>query len=224
MFIQEFYEFLFFLEGQNIASRRPPEQIDKALYFVSNDIYMKYFDHYAKTKKVSTFLDQFKRRKNIPISNGIGTLPGDYAIYREVYKMAPIATGETAGAVKIDVVDDNFWNHRRNRKVGPASLSRPIARIDFTKESTPAKVIELYPTTVTSIELQYFKTLSKPKYAYTLSGTRYVFHEGNSVDIEFSPLVYPDLLNRVLQVVGVNLRENQLVQYTEMFKSQEQRK
>jgi hypothetical protein len=224
MFIQEFYDFLSFLEGQNVATRRPPEQVDKAMYFVAIDTFDKWLDHYAKTKKISTFLEPFKRRKDIPMTSGVGDLPGDYAIYRELYKMTPLSAGESAASQKIDVVDDNFWNYRRNRKVGPASLARPIARIEYNKAEVPVKKLEVYPSTVTQIELLYFKTPAHPKYNYIQSGSRYAFQEAGSVDIEFSVLLYPDMLYRVLSLVGVNLRENQMVQFMELYKSQEQRK
>jgi hypothetical protein len=222
--IQEFYSFLSFLEGKNIATKRAPEQVDSVVYFCTTELFGKYLDHYVKTKKVAKFMEEFKRSKDITLTSGKGDLPPDYAIYREIYKMTPLAEGESASSIKVEIVEDAFWSYRRNRTVGPASLTRPIARIEFTKDEPPVKKLEVFPASVTSVELLYFKNPVKPKYAYTTVGTKYVYDDDNSVDLEFSMLAYPDLLYRVLSGVGVNLRENQLVQFMELYKSQEQRK
>lgn len=223
-FIEEFYGFLSFMEGNNIASRRPPEQVDKAMYFVTIEQYGKVLDHYVKTKKVARFMEEFKRAKDITLSSGLGDLPGDYGIHRELYKMTPLETGEVARTVRVEVIEDAFWNYRINRKVGSATTKRPIARIEYTKADVPVKKLEVIPSTITSVEMLYFKTPAKPKYAYTLEGTKYVYNEADSVDLEFSFLSYPDLLYRVLSVIGVNLREDQMVRMMELYKQQEQRK
>lgn len=215
-FIQEFYTFLSFVEGNHIASQRPPEKIDSALYFTVLDTYNKWIDHYGKTKKIDSFLTPFKRQREITLTAGSGTLPGDYAHHRVLYK--------EDGTTKIDLVLDDKWAYRVNRKIGPVSADRPIARVEFNTAVPPVQKLEVLPLSLTKCKLLYFKMPDRPKYAYTVVGNRYVYNDAESVDIEFSPLLYPDLLHRVLSVIGVNLREGQLVQAMELFKSQEQRK
>lgn len=217
-FIKEFYDFMSFLEGKNIATKRPPERIDAAVYFVTVDVFNHYLDHYVKNRKISAFLENFKRRKDIPLTGGKGDLPADYAYPRVIFK----ADGKT----RIDLIEDAFWTNRANRTIGGPSDNRPIARIDFTKDPTPVKKLEVLPTTLTTCELNYFKTPTKPKYAYTIpeGTTRYDYDDTNSVDMEVSIMLYPDMIHRVLSAIGVNLRESQLFQYMEVYKSQEQRK
>lgn len=215
-FIQEFYGFLSFIEGKDIASERPPEEIDQAVYLVIVDEFNKWLDHYVKTKKVSAILENFKRRKDISLTAGKGTLPPDYAIWRVLYK--------DDGKTRIDVVEDLYWNDRATRSLGKISETRPIARIDFSKDVAPVKQLEVLPSTLTVCELLYFKAPAHPKYAYTIEGTRYVYDDVNSVDIEFSLLNYPNLVISVSQLIGIHIRENQLFQYMQVLKSEEQRK
>lgn len=212
-FIGEFYDFLSFLEGKNIATKRPPERIDSALYFTIIDVYNHYRDHYVKTKKISQYLIPFKRTAAITLTTGVSALPADCEITREFYD----ASGKL-----IPIVEDAFWNHHRNRKVGAPSATNPIARIENSTDPTPIRQIQVYPTSVASGTLLYFKAPAKPKWAYDVVGTRYVYNEGASTDIDFSILLYPDLINRVLASIGVNLRENQVVQFTQAFKAEEQ--
>lgn len=215
-FIQEFYSFLSFCEGKDITSKRPPEKIDEALYFVIVDEFDKWLDHYVKTKKISEILGNFKRRQDVALTSGVGTLPPDYILYRVLYK----ADGKT----RIDVVEDLYWADRLNRSIGKVSESNPVARIDFSKGETPAKVLEVYPTTLTTCELNYFKKPTKPKYAYTIEGTKYVYNDLDSEDIEFSLMNYPNLLYKVGQMVSINIRENQFYQFMQAGINQEQRK
>lgn len=215
-FIKEFYDFMSFLEGKDIASKRPPEQVDAAIHFVTIDVFNHYLDHYAKTKKIVELLGNYMRRKDVPLASGIGSLPEDYAYTRVIYK--------DDQKTKIDLVPDDMWNNRATRVVGAVSEKRPIARIDYSKDATPVRILQVLPISLQTCELNYFKKPSKPKYAYTISGTKYVYDDANSIDLEFSLMLYPDVLSRVLSAISINLRENQLFQYMEIYKSQDQRK
>jgi hypothetical protein len=215
-FIQEFYSFLSFCEGKDIASKRPPEKIDEALYFVIVDEFTKWLDHYVKTKKIEEILGQFKRRADITLTGGVGILPPDYALYRTIMK--------SDGKTRIDYVEDLYWSDRMNSSIAKVTEAEPICRIDYTKGVTPVRRLEVFPNTITTCELQYFKNPTKPKYAYDVQGTKYVYNDTNSIDIEFSIMNYPNLPYRVGQMVSINIRENQLYQFMQAGINQEQRK
>lgn len=212
-FIKQFYDFLTFVEGSDITTRRPPEQIDEALYFVIMVEFNEWIKHYPKTKEVEEMLMNFKRKKDITLSSGIGSLPPDYGLYREIFK--------SDGKTKIDVVEDLYWPDRINRKIGPVTEVEPVAKIEFSKAETPVKVLEVYPATLPSVEMHYFKTPTKPKYAYDIVSDRYVYNDTNSIDIEFSIFNYPNLLYKVAQMVSVNLRDTPFNQYMQNFINQQ---
>lgn len=211
LFIKKIHDVLADLEGKNIASSHPPEQVDRVLYMIIVDLFNKYYDNYVKTRKISNYLLPFKRQATVTLINGIGDLPPDFAQHRAVY----------FGNVQVDIVEDKFWNGRLNSKLSPPSLTTPIGRIENI-EAGNARKLEIPVTGISTVKLQYFKTPIEPKYAYTIVGTRYVYDEANSVDVEFPIGMYPDIVVRLLNAFGITLREGQLIQITEVLKTQEQ--
>lgn len=214
-FIKEIHELFNFLAGKNIASQQPPSRIDMALNEVIMSIYNEHYDHYVKTQKISDYLMPYKRLKVGAVTGGITTLPEDYKHMRFL---------ETSAGVKIELVEDKFWTDRRTRKVGPPSLERPIARIEDTGEVSETKVIEVLPNTITSIKIYYFRMPKTAKYAFTVSGNRYVYDDTNSVDVDFNRSLLPQLALKLLSRFGINLREQQLIVYSEQAKTQESTK
>lgn len=204
------------LQGSNIASSHPPDQIDRVLYMIIVDLFNKYYDHYVKTKKISDYLRLFKRVATMQVTDGIANIPEEYAHFREVY----LSDDKT----HVPIVEDLFWKGRVNSKINPPSASEPIARIE-PSESTNVTRLQIVPSTgISAIKLYYFKVPTEPKYAYTISGSSYVYDEANSVDVEFPIGMFPDIVVRLLNYFGIKLREGQMIQVTEILKGQEQAK
>lgn len=200
------------LEGKNVATKRPPEQVDRVLYLIIVDLFNKHIDHYVKTSKVSNYLLPFKRKASVALTSGQGELPPDFAHQRAVY----------AGGKEVPVIEDKFWNHRVNSKLSPVSATNPICRIENEPE-TPRR-IQFAPNISGPVELLYFKYPTAPKYAYVTNGTRYLYDEESSIDVEFPIGLFPEIVNRLMGAFGINLRDGQLIQISEQLKTQEQAK
>lgn len=213
--IKDIHDLYNFLAGKNIATKQDPARLDAVLYEVVISIFNEHYDHYVKTQKISDYLMPFKRQKNITVSNGIATLPPDYLHARFV---------TTSGGIAVDIVEDKFWANRFNRKVGPVSADRPICRIEDSGEETPTKVINVYPGNLTPVKFYYFKLPTRPVYAYTVTGSRYVYNDVGSTDVDFSPALLPQLVLKMLSRFGINLREQQVIMYAEQMKLQESTK
>jgi hypothetical protein len=211
--IEKIHRVLADLEGKNVATKRPPEQIDRVLHMIIVDVFNKHIDHYVKTKKISNYLLPFKRQVDIPLTNGVGPLPEEYAHHRTV----ALPSGK-----EIDVVEDKFWDRRVNSKLSPITTT-PICRIENSVEGVGQ--IQVFPTTTTGpIKFSFFKYPAQPIYAYTPNGTRYVYDEDASVDVEFPIGLFPEIVNRLMGAFGIALRDGQLIQISEQLKTQEQAK
>lgn len=209
-FIDDLHSLFDFLNGKNIAGKYAPDKIDLTLWEVSIQLFNKYYDHYVQTGEVSRFLDPFKKADEaLNLNSGIGVLPIDFE-----HKRLILSDQDKI----VELVEDIHWGYRLNRKIGPPSTERPICRIE---EISGSLKIEVKPTTVPSLKFYYFKAPVKPVWAFTTSGNRYVYDDGNSVDIEWSKLLFTEITNRVLNRFGINLREKELVQYMELAKRDE---
>ncbi|MEJ7644276.1 MAG: hypothetical protein WKF87_06755 [Chryseolinea sp.] len=214
-FIEDIHELVNFLAGKNIATKQPPEKIDMVLYEVVIDLFNGYYDNYVKTQKISDYLLPFKRTSTLVMTAGIAELPATYQHVR--------ALRSDLGK-KIDIVEDKFWDGRVNSKVCPPSVpNNIIARIEVPESDSLKRILQVVPVQG-SVVLEFFKAPDKPKYAFTLTGTRYVYDEENSIDVEFSPLLFNDIKKRVLSGLGINLRDRDLTNYSEQAKATEQAK
>lgn len=212
-FVQDIHDLAEFLAGKNIATKYAPEKIDLKLYEVSLDLFTSYYDHYAKTQKISRFLMPFIRKVEQDVTGGRTPVPGDFEFNRRL----TLHDDKT----RVELIEDHFWDKRVNRKLGGPSLTRPIARIEDIGGDEPELSFEVVPSTIDKLIIYYFKKVNKPKYAYTKSGTRYVYDDGASVDVEWSHLLFPELMTKTLNGLGINLREQQVIQYTEQMRQQQ---
>jgi hypothetical protein len=202
------------LEGKNVATKRPPEDVDRILYLIILDLFNKHIDNYVKTKKVSAYLLPFKRQAPVTLTAGVGSLPDGFAHHRVV----------SLAGKEIDVVEDKFWNNRVNSKLRPVT-TYPICKIENDTSDPPVPKIEVAPSsTAGPLKVEYFKYPTQPVYAYTVNGSRYVYSESESVDVEFPIGLFPEIITRLLGAFGIVLREGQLFQISEQLKTQEQAK
>lgn len=214
-FIEDIHNLYNLLAGKNIATKQPPERVDQVFWEITIGIFNDHYDHYVKTQKISDYLLPFKRKAEISLTNGVAPLPPDYEHVRLV---------ETEAGENVPVIEDKFWPGRARRKLDPPTATKPICRIENSIAETPVRQIQLVPSTVPKVFLYYFKTPAKAVYAYEKVGNRYVYNEAGSVDSEFSPLLFPQIAMKLLSRFGINLREQQLIQYAETMKAQEDRK
>lgn len=208
-FVKDLYDLVEFLAGKNIATKYAPEKIDLVTYNQSLSLFLSYYDHYVKTQKIAAFMKPFVKQENVQMVSGIGDPPSDLEFIRYVTDL---------DGKRIELIEDNFWANRANRKLGGPDV-QPIIRYEDLGQ--PSKQFEVLPHDIPNILVYYFKKPAKPKYAYTTQGTRYVYDDTNSVDIEWSQLLYPEFTMRILNGLGINLRENQVIQYTQMMKAEE---
>jgi hypothetical protein len=208
--IKDIHDLVDFLAGKNSANKQPPEKIDQVVYEVVIDLFNDNYKMYVKTQEISDFLLAFKRTKKVTATGNIATLPADYQHMRAIRTMA---------GKKVDLVEDKFWDGRKNSKVAPPSDTNPIARIEVPEADPAARTIEMHPAQ--DLMLEYFKAPAKPLYAYAVQGTRYVYDDDATIDVEFGTLLFPDIKRRVLSGLGINLRDRELTVYAEQAKRNE---
>jgi len=201
--IKLLYDVIFFILGKDVASKHPPEQVDLILYDVIVSLFNKHYEDYVMGEKIDRRLDPFKKSSTETLVSGKVALNSEFALIRPPMYFTD--------GTKVELVPDLFWHNRKSRVIGPASLTRPICRIEVLNDVLS---LEVYPEpTDSKITVNYFKVPDKPKYAYTVSGTKYIYDDASSVDYEFPELMLPLLAAGVCRQLGFNIREEEIVQY-----------
>jgi hypothetical protein len=124
--------------------------------------------------------------------------PADYVRYTMIM---------SEDGVKIDIVNNAMWANRKNDPNEGPEDDFPIARLG-------SEVIDILPETIKP-HLWYLKEPVKPEYLTDSQGN---YDDAGSTDVEWSPTLFHRLANRACSKLGISLREQQIVQYSEVMK------
>lgn len=206
-FISDIHTFINFLTGKGQTGYHSPEEIDNAVHEASLNIFNQLVDQFEQTKVISDDLSPFMIGPSALTVDGSGqaTKPADYKHW--------IALTEGTSGYAVDVVDHGMLAGRRNDPLCPPAAGYGICTFYNT-------VIQFYPITLSNVKITYFKTPVKPEWAYTIVSSRFVYDDTNSVDIEWKENIHPELRAKSLEYLGINLREGDLVQFSQIKKQE----
>ena len=80
--------------------------------------------------------------------------------------------------------------------------------------------IQFFPKDLGKVTMTYLKKPETPEWTYTIVNGRPVYDDTSSVDVDAPDEAMNEIAFRMLSFLGMNIREQQLVQYSEQLKSQ----
>jgi hypothetical protein len=151
--------------------------------------------------------------KDLPIAFGIGGTaekPEDFA-----YSIA--ATKHDGTPIDI-LYDENKTAYLLRSSLGKPTVDNPVLVMSSS--------LQIYPASVSSIILSYYKTPSGvdgsglpsstlPTYAYTTLNNIETYDPTNSVDFELPEFYMPYLLIELGRMAGLNLRDRDIMAYSQ---------
>lgn len=170
---------------------------------------------YQETQKITDDLRVFITRVTLTANFGQIDYPDDYVHFSSAMsvRMEPISGTNNfiPRNIEIQVADDSELGYM----LGSA--------IVFPEPDYPIMVfydnyMQIYPIETEMVHFTYLRRPQVPNWAYTLVNNRPVYNPGASVNIEFPDETLNEIAARILSYVGINLREPQLIQYSEMQK------
>lgn len=166
---------------------------------------------FARSKKTQEDLSTFVKKATLSVVAGLTDKPSDFA--------RVISIQNSSGATPIQLVyNTDHIDRITNSDLSVPSTAAPVALI--------ADQIEILPVTISSVILRYYKlpqgvvpttgakTSASPKYGYTsaVAGVE-LYSAANSVDFELPEQYFADLVQEILVLVGVNLRDQDVFTY-----------
>ena len=200
--IQKIVDSVSFYLGKAQSGYNSPDIITRELNTESLNEFNDFIQDYAKTRVISEFLQKFlKDTTSQTVSQGKITKPSDY-------EHGVVVHLEDGTNVEIKESKPFFYLKKHPNKA--PSKKYPICRMYGT-------TIEFAPTDPgQKVIVTYFKPPTEAVYAFTQSGESYVYNDADSVDWEWSKQIEDRIVNRVLENFGINLKENQLIEYSEL--------
>ncbi len=208
-FIKKLHDIIDFYAGKNEGYQHSPSDKDMAIHEAQIELFEELYSYYPKNTRINRILDPFKKSGVVLLQNGKGDLPPDFLREREVY------VRDTDDSV--EMLDDHQWSDAVKDPVSKPSVLSPIGKIDADQDA-----IKLFvrPLDVPAVSLNYFRRPVRPNYAFVVSGTRYVYDDEASTDIEFKEELHHLLVKQVLSKYGITIRDNDLITYGELQKQQ----
>jgi len=103
---------------------------------------------------------------------------------------------------------------------GSRIFSKHLSAMNKVIAAFYSDYIQFYPTKVQTAILTYLRKPIDPVWAFTVSNGRPVYDAANSVDLEAPDEVANEIIMMAASYLGINLREPELIQYSEMLKNQ----
>ncbi len=121
----------------------------------------------------------------------------------------------TMTTTEIELVDDDKFAFRTAHPVKIPSATYPVA-------TTRAQVVQVVPAaTFVYIIMSLLKRPTKPFYAYSLVGDRYIYDDALSIDFEWNESAHDIIMERSLGNMGINMRAPEMIQFSKQERQME---
>mgnify|MGYP003132576551 CR=1 FL=1 len=174
---------------------------------------------YDITQKVKDDLRFLKNTQVLSVDDsGFMTIPSDYVYlssisYRRIENNAETGTPDVE-PIAVEVMSDDNWTGRLNNAIKKPTHEFPVCNFyDKTK-------VLFSPQDLGSVTFTYLKKITTPVWGYTLDeNDNPIFDPSSSVDIDLPEILLNDIARVIIGYMGINIREEQLIQYAELVKT-----
>ena len=151
-------------------------------------------------------------------TDGALPLPDDYLHLSSIkYNYKYLDDGVTqVKVIKVNIADDNEIASFLESDI----LSKRIKAKLFIVAALFKDFIQFYPSDVQQVDLTYLRKPVNPLWAFTVVNGKPKYDQLNSIDLEAPDEVANEIIMMAASYLGMNLREPELIQYSEMLKDQ----
>lgn len=148
-----------------------------------------------------------------PVASGVLPYPSDYAHRDEIlYNFTKNINGtETALPKSVEIVRESQASERRGNYTKQPTIQNPIGVVK-------SDGIYIYPTSITAVDFSYYRWPEDPEFAHILGDGFITYDSANSTEFEWPEDEHMTLVTMMLSYIGINLREADIFQYSEMRK------
>lgn len=190
-----------------------PSQFNDVANRAQMQLFEKDFQTFLMTNEVSEYLKTFFKNKIYStLPTGEISYPSDFehlASLRRYYVNSSGAGKE----VPMIPVKNSSWG-----EIQVSALNQPTLR--YPKFSEFSDVIRILPRTPGIVMMDYFKKPTAPVWGYTVTNNRPVYNPATSTNFEWSEFSLNNVAAIYLSLIGVNLKDSELAQFSELYKQQ----
>tara|TARA_B100001063_G_scaffold154487_1_gene144142 strand:- start:15 stop:737 length:723 start_codon:yes stop_codon:yes gene_type:complete len=114
--------------------------------------------------------------------------------------------------IPVEIVDNVNINQILRSSLVKPSIEYPIALLS---ESGANKKISMFPETIKECVLYYYLNDNTPKWGYVTISGKPVYDHSSSTQFKLSQRCHGELVTKILEYLGVSIREAEVVQYAQ---------
>lgn len=206
-FIKSIVDLINFAIDKGEAGYYPPSEIVDQVNDTVLDMFNEFIKRYPGDKTINKYLDQFKKSKTFLVVNG------DVNIKNLNWAKDRFCVNISDRTFSIDSTDE-FYSKASSTAL-PPSEAYPIACIEND-------VLKVRPRSL-KFTFHYLGFPEKAVYATDIIDDEEVYNDSDSIDIQFPQMIHPDIQNRVLEKLGINLRDSTLIEFSNIQQQKEAR-
>ena len=145
-----------------------------------------------------------------PNVGGTAVINADYieSIFTSIDEEHSISTN-----VPIDIIEPKDINQILRSSLVKPSMEYPVALIGPASDSR--KVLSIFPENIKTINVYYYLYENTPNWNYVTIAGKPVHDAANSTSFQISSRVHGELVIKILEYLGVSIREADVVQYAQ---------
>jgi len=205
--INKTFQFVQFVSNKEHRGWISPEEFNLAAEIAQLTLYSEKEAVFMQTKKIGADMLPFSTMADATPAGGTVSYPSDFRHLIRAYikasfkRLEDLTQAEIADAMDSEIV------------VPSPSYPALVMRDDN---------LYVYPTSlVNEITIEYLKTPTAPDWKYTVVSNRPVYNPTGTVDFGFDEALFLELSTRILQHMGINLKDTDLASYMQVHQQKE---
>lgn len=208
------YEFLDFLTNKFQSSWYSPAEKDLIVDRAQMALFNSYYLTYGTSQRSQDALGPFKRTftfANVDTPGGLITMPAAYMHLLSVITTIQNAITNLPQNLPVPIINEDEKVFRDNSQIIPVSVSDPYGLLVQNRN------VQLYPATPQAGTVYYLSRPAAPFFSYTVVSGRVIVYDPNtSTQLEWADNDVVAILVKALSYMGINLSEQDIMQYAEM--------
>ena len=115
--------------------------------------------------------------------------------------------------IPVDIIEPKDVNQILRSSLVKPSMEYPVALIGSGGDSN--KVLSIFPESIKRVNIYYYGYENTPKWNYVTIAGKPVYNNAGSTQFQISSRVHGELVVKVLEYLGVSIREADVVQYAQ---------
>lgn len=136
------------------------------------------------------------------------------ADYIKSIHLMPSRENSISTNIPVEIVSQDDANQIRRSNLAAPSFEYPIALISQYSTNTSSKKLSIFPDTITKIRVWRYYYENNPTWGYVTIAGKPVYDASSSNQFTISPRCHGEMVIKILEYLGVTIREADVVQYS----------